>query len=201
MFYSENQQEVLRFGDVVEGYISSVPIIDKPLVDLRNGAYSIQLDLSRYYAVMTPCCSIGEGTISLTPLIQVKYNFFKNPYFQQDLTNINRVMSPDKSVSSIVWNSLPEEQRQRRIQEGTTYDLLPKYRLGPTIGKIETNYYMIDFRAIFKLNCKEIKNPKESPLESKILELTIPVRNELRDKLADYYKRRPKEDLILVDSH
>jgi hypothetical protein len=64
---------------------------------------------------------------------------------------------------------------------------------------IETNYYMIDFRNTSKLNCERIINPKDAPLESKCLQLSIQARSELRDKIAYYYARIPKEDKIFQD--
>ncbi len=42
----------------------------------------------------------------------------------------------------------------------------------------------------------EIKNKL---LNSKILQLTIETRKELRDKLSNYYGRTPKEDEIEMD--
>ena len=54
---------------------------------------------------------------------------------------------------------------------------------------------MIDFRNTYKINCDKIKAPDNVPHETKILQLSITVRNELRDKLISYYGRIPAEDL------
>ncbi|NQE06295.1 hypothetical protein C5S32_10545 [ANME-1 cluster archaeon GoMg1] len=64
---------------------------------------------------------------------------------------------------------------------------------------IETNYYILDFRNTYKLNCEKIKTLEDAPLESKCLQLPIQARSELRDKIAYYYARIPKEDKILED--
>ena len=58
---------------------------------------------------------------------------------------------------------------------------------------------MIDFRNIYKLSCEKIITPKDAPLESKCLQLSIQARSDLRTKIADYYARVPKEDEILED--
>ena len=118
-------------------------------------------------------------------------------------------MKPEQTVPPEVWSSFSYEMQQERLLEGTTYSLvesfiyenhslLAEYTLGKT-NPINTGYYMIDFRMIYQLECKKVQNPKDCPWESKILELTISSRNELRDKLAWYYQRRPKEDLVLAE--
>ena len=52
------------------------------------------------------------------------------------------------------------------------------------------------YRGIIK---NQIKTPEDAPLESKCLQLSIQARSELRDKIAYYYARIPKEDKILED--
>ncbi|MDD5510544.1 MAG: hypothetical protein PHI12_07035 [Dehalococcoidales bacterium] len=209
MFYEEDPQQTLRFGDIVRGYVSGTPAVNEPNLDPNQSICTLKLAFPLYYAVMTPCCSIGEGTISLAPLLPIKYNFFQNPYFVQDLTNINRTMSPEQAVAPEVWKGFPEEVKQERLMEGDTYALvaffiyekhalLAEYPLGKKTT-INTGYYLVDFRTIYQLECKKVQNPKDCPWESKILEMTIPARNELRDKLASYYQKRPKEDLVMAE--
>jgi hypothetical protein len=208
MFYEERPDQTLRFGDVVQGYITGTPSVDAPNLDPNKSSYTLKVSFPPYYAVMTPCCSVGEGMISLAPLISIRYRFIENPYFVRDLTNINRVMSPDQAVAPEVWRSLPDDLRQERILEGTAYALveffvyeknalLAEYPLGKK-NPINTGYYMVDFRTIYQVECKKVQSPKDCPWESKILELAITTRNELRDKLAWYYQRRPKEDLVMA---
>ena len=78
----------LRFGDVLKGYIAVTPSIKGPIlkVSTLNEGYNIDVNLPIFSAVLSPCCSIGHATISLTPLIEVRKSFFDNPYFAEDLT-------------------------------------------------------------------------------------------------------------------
>jgi hypothetical protein len=203
--------KALRFGDVLQGYPSTTPIIEEPMLKESIARYNINVDLPKFTVVMDPCCEIRNKTISLTPLIQVSRAFFDNPYFAEDLTRINRKMEPQQAVSPTIWEKLPLEERQKRLEVGQTYALLnlfiyekhelfPKYILRRKDKEnIETNYYMIDFRNTYKLCCDKIISPENSPLESKILQLSIEARSELREKLINYYANIPPEDKILEE--
>ena len=212
MFYQENMDNALRFGDVLKGYIAITPSIKVPILEVSslNEGYNIDVNLPIFSAVLSPCCSIGHAIISLTPLIEVRKSFFDNPYFAEDLTRINRKMGPQQTVPPHVWDKFPQEEKLKRSEEGYGYaflelfiyeknDLFPKYTLHRKQGEIETNYYMIDFRNTYKLNYEKIKTPEDAPLESKCLQLSIQARYELRDKIAWYYGRVPEEDKILED--
>jgi len=211
MFYKEGNDNVLRFGDILKGYVLTTPNIVEPILTISNTGYNIEIDLPFFSVVITPCCSIGQKTISLTPLIKLPSAFFKNPYLSEDFTRINREMEPKQSVPPDTWKILPEEEKQKRLKEGNAYaclelfvyeknDLFPKYSIYINKQKnIETNYYMIDFKNIYKLNCEKINTPEDAPIDSKCLQLSNQVRNELRDKISYYYARVPKEDKILED--
>ncbi|HPA98186.1 MAG TPA: hypothetical protein PLQ24_06200, partial [Methanothrix sp.] len=68
----------------------------------------------------------------------------------------------------------------------------------------EGEYYFIDFTNITRVNCACIAHEKENKpnyrdllmkmLSSKILELSIEARSDLRNKLAYYYLRIPDLD-------
>lgn len=211
MFYEKEMDKALRFGDVLRGYISTTPNIKEPMLATLNESYNININMPVFSVVISPCCSIGDKLISLTPLIELRNTFFNNPYFSDDLTRMNRKMEPEQAVPPHVWNGLPFEEKQRRLEEGYEYsllelfiyeqnDLFPKYTIHMRQAEnIETNYYMIDFRNTYKLNCEKIITPENSPLKSKCLQLSIQARSELRDKIAYYYARIPKEDKILED--
>lgn len=215
MFYQEEMDRALRFGDVLRGYVSTTPnieepIIKKPILAALNEGYSIDVNLPIFSVVISPCCSIGRKVISLTPLIKLRNSFFDNPYFAEDLTRINREMEPHQPVPPFVWKRLPPEERQRRVEEGYGYaflelfvyeknELFPKYVVDTKQGRIKTEYYMIDFRNTYKLNCEKIITPHNSPIESKCLQLSIETRSELRSKIAYYYARVPKEDKVSED--
>jgi hypothetical protein len=216
MFYEKNIDNVLRFGDVLRGYIAITPNIKNPILMLSalNEGYNIDINLPIFSVIISPSCSIGDDIISLTPLIKVRNTFFNNPYFKEDLTRINREMKPQLAVSSNVWNGLSPEEKERRLQEGKKgkgyafleifiyeeCDSFPKYKVDMRQGEnIQTNYYMIDFRNTYKLSCDKIKSPGKAPLESKCLQLSLQTRAELRDKISYYYARVPKEDEVLED--
>jgi len=149
--------------------------------------------------------------ISLTPLIKVWGTFFDNPYLAKDLTNVNREMEPQQAVPPKVWEGLPEEEKLKRLIEKRGYafarlfvyaphPLLPKYIVHRRSAENpETNYYMTDFRNTYKLCCDKINSPTDAPLESKILQLSLKTRSELREKVSAYYGKVPLEDKILED--
>jgi len=209
MFYVKVMDKALRFGDVLQGYPSTTPIVEGPILKETVARYNINVDLPKFTVVMDPCCEIRNKTVSLTPLIKASRKFFDNPYFAEDLTRINREMEPQQAVSPLVWKKLGIEERQRRLEVGRTYallnlfiyekhDLLPLYTLQRKAKEdVVTNYYMIDFRSTYKLCCDKIISPEDSPLESKILQLSIETRDELRKKLVNYYANVPAEDKVV----
>jgi len=209
MFYQDGLGQALRFGDVVKGYILTNAILATPIWDTKGSNYAVNVSLPHFSVVVTPCCSIEDRTIMLTPLIQVYATFFDNPYLAEDLTRVNRIMSPQQAVPPDVWDQLCDEEKQRRLAEGNTYafadlfvyeehESLPKYVLHRKRGNdIVTNYYMINFKNLYKVHCDKIISPIDSPLESKHLQLSVETREELRVKLARYYSRVPREDQLL----
>jgi hypothetical protein len=206
MFYESEPEGVLRFGDVVRGYVLSTPRIDSPSIS-PPVRYRVEVHSPTFAVIMSPCCSIGDGTLAISPLIEVLPGFFKNPYFVEDLTSINRRMPPDKAVAPDVWEGLPVNERQGRLSAGHAYalveyfiygphNLLPKYTVNRKGGPIQIGYYMLDFRRIYRIECDKVASAKQAPLEPKLLQVSIETRGELRDKLAWYFGRTPKEDLL-----
>jgi len=214
MFYLDGLGNELRFGDVVKGFVLTNSVLIKTHWNTPNPPYDINILTPEFSVIMTPCCSIEDKTIAVTPLIPIRISLFDNPYWSDDLTKINRIMTPQQSVSPQVWSQLNDEEQQRRISEGNTYsnanlfiydkhEILPTYllsrRRGNEIQEIITGYYMIDFKNIVKVNCDRIVSASDSPSECRLLELTVEVREELRAKLGWYYSRRPQEDQVLLD--
>lgn len=212
MFYEQKCDNSLRFGDVIRGYININTTIKAPILDQKclNEGYTLDIGLPEFCVVLTPCCSIGNETISLTPLIKVPKSFLSNPYFAEDLTHINRRMMPQQTIPPTTWESFSNSEKEDRLKEGFVYaylwlfiykenDLFMPYTINTKEGKIETKYYMIDFRNIYKINCNKIISPEKSPLESKCLQLSIQTRSELRDKISYYFGRPPEEDQIFED--
>ena len=211
MFYAKEADKALRFGDLLKGYFSTTPVIKEPVLGEPIKKYNIDVDFPAFSVIMDPCCQIGKKTISLTPLIPIRGSFFANPYLTGDLTRLNRKMEPQQAIPPHAWKRMTPEQRLERLAVGREYafvslfiyekhDLLPKYTLHRPRGKyIETNYYMTNFRNIHKLCCDKINTPEDAPLESKVLQLSIETRKELREKVASYYGTPPPEDRALED--
>jgi len=206
MFYESEPQAVLRFGDVVRGYVLSAPQIDSPGTS-PPVRYRVEVHSPMFAVIMSPCCSIGEHTLAISPLDEVPPQFFRNPYFANDLTNINRPMSAEKAVWPDKWATFSSEEKQERMAEGDAYalvehfvyaphDLLPTYPVKGPGGPRETGYYTVDFRRICRIECNKIVKPDQAPLETKVLQISIETRGELRDKLAWYFGRTPKEDML-----
>lgn len=209
MFYEKYPDKALRFGDVLSGFISSIPEMSKPIADNRHPEYKLSLNMPDYCVVLSPCCSIGDSTITLAQLRPVLKSFFKNPYYEEDLTNINRRATPDKTVPPYVWNGYSEEEKRKREEEGNTFALLEYFIYAPhenlptyqiTIRQVEraVGHYLIDFRRSFRVDCSSVHSAEESPLETKILQLTVDARRQLREKISGYYSRAPADDLAAL---
>ncbi len=204
MFYADNIDEMLRFGDVLDGIVLSAP----ELTDLWGAeSYSINVQIPKYCVVLTPCCSIKESTIHLAPLVKLKNTFFRNPYLREDMTNINRVMAPEKTLAPQDWEILDEVKKNERLAEGNTYgfrnyfvydghELFSEYEINLTSENIMTKDYMINFKDAYKINCNDIIKHNNSPVSSKRLQLSIETRSELRAKIEFFYGRPAKEDIV-----
>jgi len=74
---------------------------------------------------------------------------------------------------------------------------LPKYNQRERITFM-TRYHMINFKNIYHVNCQKVFDPNktidESILRSIVLQLSKKTRNELREKMADYFGEIPDED-------
>ena len=205
MFYKIPPDPVFRFGDIVQGFALSEPIIDKPP---WGAEFMIGVQLSAYSVVVSPCCSIGEMKIALSPLLPIDKNWLRNPYFREDLTNINRMMEPEQSLSPTAWASLPPQDREKRIAAGRGYafysffvyqpaEFLLTYKRNVSGEEVEIGHYAIDFRNIHKVNSKSIQSPENVPIEMKKGQLTIDSRSELRAKMSFYFARPAVEDLVV----
>ena len=207
-FYENHPPQILRFGDVLSGFVLSATSIKSPTETRQEKQYRIDVKAPEHVVVLSPCCSIGDKTLALSPLLPILPQFFKNPYLGEDVTRINRMMTPEQSVSPTVWGKLSQKEIARRFRAGPKayafveyfvyekHDLLPLYPLPAGEEGAETNYYMVDFRRIYRIECNKVASPKDAPLETKLLGLSIPARAELRKKLASYFSRVPDEDII-----
>jgi hypothetical protein len=209
-FYEDNVSNALRFGDVVMGFVIATTQLKAPMTTGNPEQFNIAVRHFGLAVILSPCCSISDKTISVAPLIPVRSAFFKNDFFAKDLTRINRVMEPQNTLPSAAWEKMSEEEKGKRLSEGLVYSfselfiyaghsLLPTSTVNRKEGDIETTTCMIDFRDTHKVSCDKIINPKQSPLDSKLLELSIATRAELREKIAAYYSRVPIEDKAAED--
>jgi len=216
MFYQEQIDSILRFGDVIKGFALSSVNIDESILMFQkreypvDAGYSIDISIPTFCVILTPCCSISDKIISLTPLVKLRNTFFQNPYFRDDLTRINRIMQPKQVFLPDVWENMPPEDKEKRSMKGPGYafyelfvyeehKLFSEYIVNMKQKEnIRTKYYMIDFRNIYKVNYEKIKNQEN--ILPKCLQLSVYARDELREKISNYYSRKPDEDKILLES-
>jgi hypothetical protein len=207
-FYDEQPDRALRFGDVITGFQTVTPHLHKPGSDI-DVELGITVTRCAYYAVMTPCCSIENKSITLAPLLSIRPAFLRNPYFEEDLTRINRKVPPEKFVSPEVWQKLLPERREIMRATGEAYTLmecfiyaedprLKRYKLHVPGGPVDMGFYLLDFKSIYRIDCDLIVRGKDAPTGTKYLQLTVPVREQLRQKLASYFVRRPEEDQVFL---
>lgn len=209
MFYIKRQSKALRFGDILQGYCHTTAVIEKPALDGYFNKYNIAVDFPKFSVLMSPCCQIERVTIAVSPLLPIRASFLDNPYLADDLTRINRLMTPQQAVPPKVWEAMGVEERRRREAKHVEYAFpylfvfekdakLPIYTLKRQKENIPTGYYMVDFKNTTKISCNQIKSPEKAPLDSKILELSVETRKDLGDKLASYYGTLAQEDLALL---
>ncbi len=231
MFYQDSIENRLRFGDVLKGFLSTIPSLAKPLDVQTKDTYRIDVCVPDFSAVIDPCCEIGGGTLSLTPLIHAKATIWDTPNLLRDMTRINRKAMPKDVMHPRQWNDLPDERKRAimnvspdyghrtyfiyesdaRLDEYTVerpakyeevtdpVSNLPKYNEISGKHTFKTRCYMIDFKKIYHVSCSKIfdqdKPLDKSILDSRVLQLSKETRNELREKMGDYFGRPPEEDM------
>jgi hypothetical protein len=211
MFYEPSPDSRLRLGDVVVGF----PIASAAFNLKCDGSFpdTYRIDVQQgFYAVLSPCCAIGYNTILLCPFQPIQKKWLKNPYFAQDMTNINRPMKAELAVSPEDWEALGDEKRQERLDRTSpdgsyvsnelfvyaSHDLLQSYKLTHNEQEIVIGHWVVDFRKACRIECQQITYPQKpnSPIiQYKRLQLTISARADLRDKLAFYFGNPAPEDV------
>jgi len=121
MFYLDTVGKKLRFGDVLKGYLFTAPNIGKPFDEKSRDPYNIDVCLPKFSVVMDPCCHIGGGSISLTPLIHVEDHFWDTPCLAEDMTRLNRKAMPKDLMHPKTWNKLSDEQKLASINATPDY--------------------------------------------------------------------------------
>ena len=108
-------------------------------------------------------------------------------------------------------DKLPEEEREKDFATMIYYELalfvyeplnlFDKYE----VAKMEIQHYQIDFRKTYTVQCGKIKRKEKLKkediiiLDTKITQITVPAREDLRMKLSEFYSRIPEEDKIILD--
>lgn len=209
MFYARDPQTILRFGDVVRGFLLTHSNGYSPSSAQKPDAYHIEVFHPNLAVVLTPCCTIAQRSgnmLVVSPLREIRPDlYFDNSYLRENFTRMNRKMTIQQAIGPEQWERISDEEKAQRLAHspGKQYiilnefvyekhDLLPEYELTYKHNKVTINYYMIDFRNI----CRVQKSSDVNPSAIKLLQLSIQARAELRDKLAHYFGRRPEEDVV-----
>lgn len=199
-FYAIEQSQSLRQGDIVFGLPILEPSIQgKPIQDIRH---SYQIDSSVCHCVViTPCCSIEDGRILLSPLKKLTGKFTRHEIFGPNPLRINEPVEPVESIGPTLWAKLSPEDQIQREAEGTAYALLymfvydghpslPVYQLRDH----DTQIHFVDFRNSFTVKWDEIKRQSNNAIDVKVAELSMETRKLFRNKIKHFYGRIPVED-------
>lgn len=127
MFYHGSVENKLRFGDVVKGYPLVVPRIERPLIDFKNEPYSIDVQFPQFAVVLDPCCEIGKGMISLSPLEEVVSSFWDISYLVNDMTLVNIEGMANDLVHPMVWNKFTDPQKIKALVSVPAYGYTPYF--------------------------------------------------------------------------
>lgn len=110
MFYNASISDKLRFGDIVKGYLSVIPKLSNPF-----GNASIEIETHQYSVILAPCCDIGDGMISLSPLEKINPSFFDISYLAKDMTLLNRTGMAKDFCHPETWNKLSDEKKTEAL--------------------------------------------------------------------------------------
>ena len=107
------------------------------------------------------------------------------------------------------WANMSEtEKHRRRAAEGdeayadlqffvfAPHDLLPQYDLVRRKVSHRIGHWAVDFKEISCVKCSDVNSPKCPAVKLKILQLSIESRSALREKLAYFFHRVPREDIV-----
>lgn len=215
MFYTDNPNlNTLRFGDVVQGFIGAVPVIENPLNNksLEGYKYQIKSFIPEYSIVMTHCCSIGRGTLALAPLRKIHHKILMNKLNSEryiDFTELNRKIEVKKIFPKNRWDQYTTDKQKIEYEmQGKIWnyidfffydkhDFFKKYKIELNKEKfLATNFYVVDFKDIYNIECYKIQKKEiaKDILNSKLLELSESTREEFKVKIAMYFSRQAEED-------
>jgi len=159
--------------------------------------------------VLSPCCSISDKVLSITPFLPLSAALFKNPYLADDPKRINTKIPAIKSLPPEVWENMDASEKAERLSKEDgyvfvdffvyhAYHLFPEYTINRKDGNIKSKFYIIDFRKSVRIQCDKILTPKYLPGSAKVLQLTIETRDLLRKKIGSFYQRIPQDDADIL---
>jgi len=203
-FYAAMPSPGLRQGDIVLGLPILEPTKRGAPIALVEHDYQVEVRVC-HCAVITPCCSIEDGQIVLSPLRQLTGKISKHEVFGPEPLRINGRVSPEESTGPAKWAELSADEQTRRQAEGNAYvwlyvfvydehPLLPPYSLR---GR-ETSAYHVDFRSTFSVKWDRIRRDEATASAIKVAELAVESRKMFRDKLAYFFGRAPAEDSAVL---
>jgi len=216
-FYKEPGDPVLRFGDVLRGYVLGAA--RQPHArsgsdrSAQDSEFECLLDVRvpKYCVLLTPCCAIGmshhyskDRMLTVAPLVKVHGYWFSNPNWSENLLKVNTPMRRDLQMPPKDFDLLAEEKKdelrhtlRHPLAEYFVYaehDLLDPYTVRTPSGDLTTRQYAVNFLDTYHLVCADIISREKFPETTKLLQLTARERETLRFKLASWYLRRPDED-------
>jgi hypothetical protein len=206
MFYQPKPCDKLRFGDVISGLLFSAPNLNEPHLSLLVSPHSVHLSIPVFSVLVTPCCSIEDKTISVTPLVAMPPEIFCTKAIEENPLIINSPMKQEDAIHPRQYENLAPERRTDALNYGflnyfvyDESDFFDPYVLVTREGdKILTRKYAINFKDIYRVNCDKVQSAKQAPVELKRLELTPFTRRDLRYKVQNYYGRPTEEDKALL---
>jgi hypothetical protein len=204
IFYEDTPSRVIRQGDVIQGLPMLNPSIKGDPLSSALQEYQIEVSVC-LCAVITPCCSIEEGQIALSPLRPLEARFVKNEFFKENPLLMNVKVDAEHSMGPAMWETLSAGEKANRLAIGKaycwrnlfTYDESPLFSQYTLRGKKMRNQY-IDFRKTFFVKWDQIKRDWESATQIKLAELSVEARASMREKLTSYYERVPDEDRAVL---
>ncbi len=199
-FYASEQELTLRFGDVVSGFPALQAQIEVGGTAPRQ-TYAISVAHPAYAIVMNPCCSIRDGILALCPMKNLDKSYLKSDKIKEDPLRMNERMLAKDVIPRQRWDKLTDIQKAEKEREGLKWVFTSVFALAPhaLLPDVEVEisgrrerigHYEIDFRDICSLRSKDIEAP-EKPVKvvTKILQLSDPSRELLRNKLQNYFQR------------
>lgn len=200
MFYESPPEGVLRYGDILEGFVLTSTNIAREPINEKNCL--IHVEVPNLCVLLTPCCTIRHKKVSISPLIELDVNIYNIDYLAEDPTRINTPLEERSLYNDDRWDKLPPQKKAEVLNSNRAYFSYYLFIYEPNphfqeytlnhrkLGKVNSNYYMVDFRNIFVVDGENIKYFERDLLGLKRYQLTDRVRQELREKFSFFYSRQ-----------